>query len=49
MPCMNQTFEISKLNFYCQHFHFTLIGYWKHEAFYGVKYQIKASSGNVEL
>lgn len=26
-----------------------LIGYLKHEAFYGVKYQIKAPSGNMEL
>ena len=49
MPCVNQTFEILELNFYLQRFHFTLVGYLKHEAFYGVKYQIKASSGNTEL
>lgn len=46
---MNQTLEISELNFYFQHFNFALIGYLKHEAFYGVKYQIKAPSGNMEL
>lgn len=47
VPCKTQTLQISELNFYLWHFHFTLIGYLKHAAFYGVKHQISASSDNM--
>lgn len=46
VPCKSQTQQISELNSYLWHFHFTLIGYLKHVAFYGVKNQINASSEN---
>lgn len=41
--------EITELNFYLQHSISSIIGYLKHEAFYVVKHQIKALSGNMEL
>lgn len=47
MPCKTQTLQILELNSYLWHFHFTLIGYLKHAAFYGVKNQISASSENM--
>lgn len=47
MPCKIQTLQITELDFYLWHFHFTLIRYLKHAAFYDVKHQISASSDNM--